>query len=441
MTSRTGTEPDASAYIPWKLHPKQEEFVALDCREALFGGAAGGGKSVALLAAALKYVHIPGYSAIIFRRHYPDLFQDGALIPVSREWLVGTGATWNGEFKRWTFPSGATLSFGTLKHDNDTDKYQGPRFHFVGFDELTQHVEKHYKYLFSRIRRTNEGPSGEIPLRMRATANPGGRGHKWVKQRFFVEGPGKGRVFVPSKLADNPSLDADSYIENLMELDALSVKQLLDGDWEAASSGSHFNRDWFNLIDPADVPSGIVNWVRFWDLAATDDENGEKNPDWTSGGRVGLLDGRYYITNVKRARVGPADVEELCKDTVDEDGPSVAQRMEQEPGSAGKNVISYYARTVMCGYDFDGVRPTGSKAVRAKPFASAAKNGNVFMVRATWTTDVLDELEAFPFGDHDDAVDCISGAVNCLREMRAPKITASKTRTHFTPRVNWKNTF
>jgi len=424
---RLPTEPNASAYIPWALSPKQEAFDALDCREALYGGAAGGGKSVALLATGLRYVHIPGYSAILFRRHYPDLFQEGALIPLSHEWLGHTKASWNGEHRRWTFPSGARLAFGTMKHRNDTDKYQGAAFHFVGFDELTQHDELHYRYLFSRVRRRNTSAIAGVPLRTRATANPGGRGHAWVKQRFFEEGDKAGRVFIPARLEDNPHIDADEYRESLSELDPITRKRLEDGDWDVEPAGEFFEREWFRLIERSEVPDGCA-WVRYWDLAATAVEPGKK-PDYTVGALVGMKDGSYYIADIRRDRLDPADVEGLVAQTASEDGTRVKIRMEQEPGASGKTVIAHYATRVLVGYDFEGVRVSGDKQLRAGPVASAAKNGNVYMVRATWTTDCLDEHTAFPHGSNDDQVDGVSGAVAHLRPTGSGRVLTSTNRT------------
>ncbi len=214
-------------YVPHKPHPKQAEFLELPTREAMYGGAAGGGKSDALLMAALEYVHVPGYSAILFRRTYQDLNLPGAIMARSHEWLAGTDASWNGTDKRWTFPSGAVLSFGYLDTDRDRFRYASAEFQFIGFDELTQFPEGWYRFLFSRLRR-RQGVN--VPLRMRAATNPGGIGHEWVRRRF-ISTPSPDRPFVPAKLDDNPSLDADEYRASLAELDTATRKQLEEGLW------------------------------------------------------------------------------------------------------------------------------------------------------------------------------------------------------------------
>lgn len=229
----TAAEARMRGYCPHQPHPKQAEFLALQTREALYGGAAGGGKSDALLMAALEYVHVPTYSALLLRRTYADLALPGAIMDRAATWLAGTDATWNGTDKRWTFPSGATLSFGYLDSERDRFRYASAEFQFIGFDELTQFPEAWYRFLFSRLRRTQ---GTKVPLRMRAATNPGGLGHEWVRRRF-VASPDGARPFVPALLVDNPSLDADEYLASLAELDSTTRAQLEKGVWIRDTEG------------------------------------------------------------------------------------------------------------------------------------------------------------------------------------------------------------
>lgn len=228
------TKPRLNEYIPHRPTPKQSAFLLLSAREALYGGAAGGGKSDALLMAALQYVDVAGYAALLLRRTYSDLSLPGALLDRAQEWLRGTDASWNGVDKTWTFPSGATLTFGYLDHPEQKYRYQSSEFQFIGFDELTQFSEAEYRYLFSRLRRL---ASSSIPPRMRSASNPGGLGHDWVRRRFLHEGPVDGRVFIPARLADNPHLDQRDYLVSLEELDPLTRARLLEGDWNANDNG------------------------------------------------------------------------------------------------------------------------------------------------------------------------------------------------------------
>ena len=136
----------------------------------------GGGKSVYQLAAALQYVDTPGYNAILFRKTFADLMLPGALIPMSQEWLspfLKSGeVVWKDKDKRYIFKeSGATLSFGYLDTANDYFRYQGAEFSYIGFDEVTHIAPESFEYLFSRLRKPKKV---KVPLRIRATANPGG---------------------------------------------------------------------------------------------------------------------------------------------------------------------------------------------------------------------------------------------------------------------------
>lgn len=393
---------------------KQAQFLLLDNEEALYGGAAGPGKSSALFMAALQYVSVPGYSAILFRRTFRDLSLPGALMDRSKEWLMPTDATWKGQENCWEFPSGAKLAFGYLDTETDKYRYQSAEFQFIGFDELTQFTEDQYRYLFSRLRRLK---TSHVPLRMRSASNPGGIGHDWVKQRFMVEGLEYNRVFVPAKLVDNPFIDQVSYIKSLSNLDPITRQQYLEGDWNARHGGSIFKREKFEVITQA--PAELERKVRYWDKAATKPKAGS-DPDYTVGVKLGLKDGVYYVLDVVRFRGAPGEVENRIRQTAMVDTVNIPVYLEQEPGSSGVDSIDHYARVVLVGFNFHGVKTTGSKAERAAPLSSAASAGsegtygNVKLVQAPWNTEFLDEVEAFPMGKHDDQVDALSGAFLAL---------------------------
>ncbi len=414
--------------------------------EAFFGGAAGGGKSDALLMAALMFADVPKYSAIILRRSYTDLSKAGALIDRSLEWLSGTSAKWDSVDHTWYFPSTAKLAFGFLENDMDVYHHQSAEYHFIGFDEVTQFTEFQYTYMISRGRRL-EGSF--VPIRIRSASNPPGLVNKkvygeWVKQRFlpwficpdcggkeqtanlsqvFCSKCGQGnghveynenRVFIPAKLDDNPYLDKAAYLRSLSVLDPVTRLQLRNGSWAVNPKGTKFQRGWFQIVDDYPRDAQILRW---WDRAATAAEKG-KEPDWTAGSKVAFKDGRYYVVDLVRFRGSPKVNEDTILQTAQLDGKQIAVFMEQEPGSAGVDTIDHYSRVVLLGFNFHGIRSTGDKELYADPVASAAEAGNVLLVRAPWNREFLDEFEAFPQGPHDDIVDATSKACNKLASYR-----------------------
>jgi predicted phage terminase large subunit-like protein len=392
--------------------------------EGLYGGAAGGGKSDALLMAALQFVDIPGYNAILLRRTYQDLALPEALMDRAMQWLAGTDARWSSTNHTWTFPSTARLAFGYLETDMDKFRYQSAEFQFIGWDELTQFFEAQYRYLFSRLRRLTAVP---VPLRVRGASNPGNIGHDWVKRRLILEGPGYGRVFIPAKLQDNPNLDQTTYIRSLSNLDPITRAQYLNGDWTAKHGGNKFRREWFMSdshpllkFAPADATR-----VRFWDMASTTPRQG-RDPDYTVGSKVAFKDGMYYVEDIKRFRKTPKESEDAIKQTAVLDYMLHKNRvsicMEIEPGSEGIALVSHYSRNILSGFTFHGQRATGDKELRANPFSSASEAGNVWLIEGVWINAFLDEAESFPLGEHDDQVDATSGAFERLRHAGPPQV-------------------
>ena len=400
--------------LPGCAHrPTVKQWIALASyspREILYGGAAGGGKSDFLLMAALQFVDVPGYSAVIFRRTFPQLSapEDG-LLARAQEWLGPDPEfegldTISGYPTRWRFKGGGTLSFSHMQHESDRFNHQGPSYQFIGYDELTQFSESQYRYLLSRLRRVEGFP---VPLRVRATSNPGGAGHDWVRERFPIDAPGvDGCRYIPAKLGDNPHLDSAPYAKTLEQLHPYERAQLLDGRWDVRPPGSRFQREWFPVKDARPAEG---RRVRRWDLAATAARPGA-DPDWTAGVLMARTpEGAFVIEDVQRFRGSPGTVASRVTQQARIDGAEVAVRIEQEPGSSGKIAAHHWAK-MLAGFDVRSVPSTGDKVVRSNPLASQAEAGNVSLVRGVWLEDYLRELEMFPGGSHDDQVDASSGA-------------------------------
>jgi predicted phage terminase large subunit-like protein len=402
-------------------------------REAFYGGATGGGKSEALLMAAAQYVEVPEYSALLLRRTFADLAQPGALMDRSHEWWDGTSAKWNEETKSWRFPSGAIVKFGHLEHPSALRNYMSAEYQFIGFDELTQFPQEMYTFLFSRLRRRAKL---SMPLRMRSASNPGGTGHEWVKQRFIVEGELKARLFVPARIDDNPSIDKASYLESLNELDPVTRAQFLEGNWDAAQQGTSFRRHWFKLLDVK--PREFSRLVRFWDTAASAPTPGYK-ADWTVGALMGRTpQHKYVLLNVVRMQGTPNDVEQTIRVVTRSDAAqyddTVEVCIEQEPGGSGKAQIEHYITRVLPEYYVRGIRSTGSKIVRAAPLSAQAQAHNVEVVVGPYLGDLFDEIEAFPFGAHDDQVDAFSGAYRELAQGTQMRPASSRVQRLFSYR-------
>ena len=240
----------------------QTDFLAAAEKDVLYGGAAGGGKSFAMLIDPLRHCHIKEHRALILRRSMPELRE---LIDKSRELYPKAfkGAKFREVEKLWNFPSGAKIEFGFLERDADVYRYQGQAYSWIGFDEITHlPTEFGWNYLASRLRTTN--PNLETYLR--CTANPGGVGAQWVKKRYveasepnttFKGKDGLTRKFIPALLQDNPYLAEDGEYERMLQsLPAVQRRQLLEGNWDVAEGAAfaEFTTD-VHVITPFELPA------------------------------------------------------------------------------------------------------------------------------------------------------------------------------------------
>ena len=311
--------------------------------------------------------------------------------------MFGSGVEYNNQQHRFTWQSGATITFGYLDSSLDHERYQGAAFTMLGIDEASQIRPRQIEYLASRLRRSSEVP---IPIRTIYCSNPGGIAHDWLYQRF-IKSPASGTEYIPAKLADNPGLDADEYRQQLALLDPVTRTQLENGDWDVRITTGWLDAD--AIAVHSSVPSGIVRWCRAWDLAASAGAG-----DYTAGALVGIdSDNACHVADVQRGQWDPATAEKRVIATAASDPDSTMIRMEQEPGSSGVTVIRHYAG-LLTAYPFRGIRATGSKTDRATPLAAAVSNGLYSVRQANWTDALLKELAAFPEGVHDDQVDALA---------------------------------
>ena len=264
----------------------QTDFLAASEQEVLYGGAAGGGKSYAMVADPVRYFNNPQSRGLLVRRSTEELRE---LISVSKQLYPKAipGIKFMERDKTWVAPSGATLWMSYLDRDDDVMRYQGQAFNWIGLDELTQWPSPFaWNYMRSRLRATS---ASKLPLYMRATTNPGGPGHFWVKKTFIDPAPAntsfhatdehgeiiawpKGhsregeplfkRRFIPANLFNNPYLAEDGMYEaNLLSMPEHQRRQLLDGDWSISEGAafSEFNPK-IHVVEPYDIPH---NWAKF----------------------------------------------------------------------------------------------------------------------------------------------------------------------------------
>ena len=439
----------------------QEMFLASSADIAIFGGAAGGGKSYALLLEPLRHAMTnAGFSAVFFRRTTVQIRNPGGLWDASLKLYSSTGGVPVQQPLEWRYPRGGKVKFAHLEHDTSVLDWQGSEIPLIGFDELTHFTASQFWYLLSR----NRSMCGVRPY-VRASCNPDA--DSWVAEliawwidpdtglpitdragvlRWFIrlddvlhwadnpadllaEHPGsqpKSLTFVPAKLTDNAALmTADpGYMANLMALPRVERERLLGGNWKVRpAAGMYFRRGWCQVIDT--LPAGIVA-KRGWDLAATA-KTETNDPDWTCGTKMGRTpDGRYVVMDHVRDRLTPAEVERLLLNTASADGPSVEVSLPQDPGSAGKS-LAFAQVKALAGYTVRASPETGDKQTRFGPFSAQAEAGNVMVLRGAWNDQWFAELEAFPEGKHDDDVDSTSRAFNaCL--VQAPIVISDAAR-------------
>lgn len=424
----------------------QELFLSTPADIAIYGGAAGGGKSYALLLEGARYINNPKFGAVIFRRNSIQITMEGGLWESSIEVYGGIkGAMPKSNPRRhWRFKSGARVNFAHIDGDKDLMKWMGSQITMIGYDELTHFTEKQFFYMLSRNRST----CGVKPY-IRATCNPDS--DSWVakfiawwinpdtgypipersgvirymarvnniivwgctkeeltnKDIDFIEI--KSVTFIASTLKDNKILMETNpqYYANLKALPEVEREQLLYGNWKIKpSAGSFFKRVQIGKILTV-LPDDIVAICRGWDLAATDeDEN--KEAAYTAGVLIARRSsGRFLVLDVINQQLKAGEVRKLILNTAKSDkakyGP-VRQRLPQDPGQAGKEQAQSYVQ-MLAGYDVVIKLESGSKESRAEPMAAQWQNGFFDVMEGEWNESYFNQLESFPLSKFKDMVD------------------------------------
>lgn len=449
---------------------KQQKFLSSTADICIYGGAAGGGKSWALLMEPIRHIRKRDFGAVVFRRERAQITNEQAIWDESTKIYPGLGAKPNLTNLRWSFPSGARISFAGLQYETDLINWQGSQIALIAFDELTHFTERQFFYLLSR----NRSMSGVKPY-IRATTNPDAdswvaeflgwwidqdtglvipeRTHRvrylyreneknhWANHKSelakkfphivkeFGDQFFKSVSFIPADIFDNKILlETDpGYLANLLALPLVDRERLLGANWKIKpSAGKVFNRSWFEIVKQVD--KGGID-VRFWDLAATEKKLKGDDPDFTATVKIRFFPAknindvdRWYIIDAFQVQASPAMVEkllfqtaELDKEQARRDGSRYILRWELEPGSASRR--ESYRLVSQLGSKLKGVDAGGTfsnidKISRAKNFSAQAENGNVYMLRAEWNNELLTHLHGQPDLPHDDLMDAGSGAFN-----------------------------
>lgn len=229
------------------ISPRQGDFIASDVDDLFYGGAAGGGKSYAiLLFCASRRMNYPLSQGLALRRTFREL--ENSLIIESHKIFPIFGATYNEQKKRWTFPNGSIQQFGYCDSDGDVYQFQSANYDDICFDELTHFNYFQFSYITSRCRTTIQGCR---PL-IRSGSNPGNVGHDWVLKRYINpaktskiwtdEATKKTLSFIPARIVDNPYLmEADpGYYNRLKELPEKKFMALAEGRWDVFE-GTYFS--------------------------------------------------------------------------------------------------------------------------------------------------------------------------------------------------------
>ena len=245
---------------------------------------------------ALAHVDKSEFHSLVLRRTFRDLKQPNAIMDRSHKWLDGTDAHWNAQDKRWTFPSGASCTFGYFDCERDKDQYASAEFSYIGFDELTQFPFGWYTFMFSRLR---VNISSGIQPKMRGATNPGGIGHVWVFNRF-VDPRTATAPFISATLDDNPYINQAQYLESLSKVDKITRDQLRDGIWRNDASGLVYNWDTSRNTEPNKIK--CHHHVLGMDYGATRDKCAFSVLGWRNDSKV-----VHVLKSYAKAKMVPSE--------------------------------------------------------------------------------------------------------------------------------------
>jgi len=427
----------------------QTKFLASEADIVIYGGAAGGGKTIALAMEAVRFCGKKDFTCMGFRRTSAQLRGAGGIWDSIRELSSRYPARIVDGNMSVFFDSGAEIFLSHLQHEKNKLDHQGKAYPCILIDEVQHFLESQFWYLTSRNR-----PKGECKIKpyIRGSCNPVSKHDKvggwlrilidwWIGKegypipehdgvlRYFIRNEqtselewvdedyrdedgnsAKSITFIASNLDDNPILleNDPSYKATLKALPKIERERLLKGNWNITESGGMFEQGCFRTISLAELPQ-MEQVCRYWDIAATEATPENPDPDWAAGVLCGTANGNFYILDVVHFRANPGKLENKIEAVARRDSNLIPIGIEQEPGSAGKLLVSHFQNNVLKGFNVMSDLPSGPKVTRAKGWAGLAEKGRVFLLEGDWNDDYTGEAYAFPFGKKDQ-IDGTSGA-------------------------------
>lgn len=465
--------------MPKPIRPQpgpQEQFLSTPADVAFYGGAAGGGKTFALLMDLLRGIEDPNFRAVIFRRESTQITTEGGLWDTSQNmYRALDGVPVASPHHKWEFPSGAVVAMRHLQHEKHKYAHQGGQYSVIDFDELPHFTETQFIYLMSRNR-----SDADMDPYVRATMNPDADSwvYKWVRPFLEDDGitpdkskcgtlrwftieendllwvdedwrdedgqPPKSFTFIPATLDDNPALLEKNprYKSDLRAQSEHDQQRLLKGLWVSEQKKAFFRNHRIRHITRDQVPDGLT-WGRYWDTADThvdkddQDPTAADGPDWSAGAKGALWwppeDNEWYddqretpdpiliVADCAFDQIEGGAKDEWMLNRARADGYGCWVGFEVEGGASGKYVGRDMEEGLFEKWNTYPDRPTGDKVGRAKPVRNLAERGRVWVVDGEWVAQYMWWLNRFPHNKK-DVIDATSGLHKMLTD---PEVSAA----------------
>lgn len=454
--------------LNFRLQEKQELFLSSPADICIGGGAAGGGKTYALLLEPIRHYKKKGFNSVMLRRSYPEITRAGGAWDEATLMYTALGGEPNSGKLEFRFKN-SKVAFGHLNNEQSLNDWKSSQINLLMFDQLETFTERMFFYMLSR----NRSSSG-VKSYVRATANPepnwlaeflswwiapdgyanmdrAGKMRAFVRRQDeiiwadtkeelrerFPEVEAKTVTFVPFTVYDNPILMQKdvSYLASLQALPFVDRERLLGdrvrgGNWKIKpSAGKVFNRDWFEIVDA--IPDGGIA-CRYFDYAGTEKKYLKDDPDFTAGVMMVYVGGFWYITDLFHRQIGAASTDRVTDEVYMTDaensilsGRRYMARWEIEPGSASLRDSS--ARTHrLAGIDARGVRKSVDKITAWQPLSAQSEAGRIRVLKGVWNEVLLNQLHGVPDLPHDDIADACAGAYLALSKGMMPNKATSR---------------